>query len=200
MIWVRNIVAIISGAGDLSQPTRKDLRQDLVAITVMGLLAFYLTTMRVCGADELAPGPYLTERTKLQGRIEKLKSDGVGIKPYQDALGLIEESVVGKEPDEQIQKSVERLNSALDQQMQSKAAITSNSYYHVHGSPSAGHSSAPFGSSGAPPAGAMVMPPGGGGGTPQIPKGVTPEMIQKMLESHPEMKQKYEDYKKTGHL
>ncbi|MFX5150001.1 hypothetical protein ABTD04_20490, partial [Acinetobacter baumannii] len=71
---------------------------------------------------DLATGALLPERTKLKARIEKLKANGVGIKPYQDALSSIEESVAAKEPDEQIQKSIERLNSALDQQMQSKAA------------------------------------------------------------------------------
>jgi hypothetical protein len=176
----------ISGAGDLSPPTRKTLRLGLVALTIIGLLAPNLSASRVCAADELAPGPCLAERSKLQGRIEKLKADGVGIKPYQDALGAIEESVVAKEPDEQIQKSVERLNSALDQQMQSKAAISSNSYYHVHGTATPSHSSA-------------ISSSGGGGGMPAIPKGVTPDMIQKLLEAHPEMKQRFEEYKKAGH-
>ncbi|MDR3615058.1 MAG: hypothetical protein P4L53_15970 [Candidatus Obscuribacterales bacterium] len=180
----------------MSQPTRKTLRLDLVALTIIGLLTSTFWALSVCAAEELTPGPYMTERLKLKARIEKLKEDGVGIKPYQDALGSIEESVVAKEPDEQIQKSVERLNSALDHQMQSKAAISSNTYYHVHGSPSPTHSS-PISSSGGA---------GGGGGSaaaqvmPQIPKGVTPDMIQKMIDSHPEMKQKFEDYKKTGHL
>lgn len=167
-----------------------------MALTIIGLLTSTFWALSVCAAEELTPGPYMTERLKLKARIEKLKEDGVGIKPYQDALGSIEESVVAKEPDEQIQKSVERLNSALDHQMQSKAAISSNTYYHVHGSPSPTHSS-PISSSGGA---------GGGGGSaaaqvmPQIPKGVTPDMIQKMIDSHPEMKQKFEDYKKTGHL
>ena len=170
----------------MSHLARTTYKRDLIAL-IIGLLASSLFGGRVLAADELTPGPYLTDRSKLKARIEKLKADGVGIKPYQDALGAIEESVVAKEPDEQIQKSVERLNSALDQQMQSKAAISSNSYYHVHGTATSSHSSA-------------ISSTGGTGGLPQIPKGVTPDMIQKLLQSHPEMKQKFEDYKKSGHL
>jgi hypothetical protein len=159
----------------------------LLTLSIIGLLAPALSASPVYAADELVPGPYLNERSKLKVRIEKLQADGVGIKPYQDALSAIEESVNAKEPDEQIQKSVGRLNSALDQQMQSKAAISSNSYYHVHGTAASSHSSA-------------ISSTGGIGGLPQIPKGVTPDMIQKLLQAHPEMKQKFEDYKKSGHL
>jgi len=158
-----------------------------VTLTIIGLLAPNLFTSKVCAADELPPGPCLSERSKLKARIEKLQADGVGIKPYQDALGAIEESVVAKEPDEQIQKSVERLNSALDQQMQSKAAISSNSYYHV------------LKSTVKPSQPSAISSSGGSGGMPQIPKGVTPDMIKKLLEAHPEMKQRFEDYQKSGH-
>lgn len=184
----------------MSQATRKTLCLEFVAVAIIALLAVQLTASCVFAADELAQGPLLAERSKLQARIEKLKADGVGIKPYQDALSSIEESVAAKEPDDQIQKSVARLNSALDQQMQSKAAISSNSYYHVHGSPTSGHSgSTPPGAS----TGALSGLGGlgsGSGGIPTMPKGMTPEMLQKIIDAHPEMKQKYEDYKKTGHL
>ena len=172
----------------------KNMKSGLVLVALVGTMVGAISCLHVCAEEELAPGPSLAERTKLKERIEKLKADGVGVKPYQDALGSIEESIVAKESDEQVQKSVERLNSALDQQMKSKAAITSNTFYHVHGSPSPNHATASASAGGDAPSG------GGGAAMPHLPKGFSPEMIEKALQAHPEMRQKYEDYKKSGHL
>ncbi|MDZ4833933.1 MAG: CAP domain-containing protein [Candidatus Melainabacteria bacterium] len=67
--------------------------------------------------DALAPGPLLTKRTQILQYLNKAKSAGIGVRPYSEALDKIEAEVKEGKTEEEIKPQVDRLVSALAQQV-----------------------------------------------------------------------------------
>ena len=82
------------------------------------LLAVALFTSRPCLADEApSPGPELKARQNLQDKIQRAKSQGIGIASYQNALAEIERKVAIGATESEIQTQVESIDRAISDQI-----------------------------------------------------------------------------------